>query len=125
MCFMNDGLYIIYKNIEFRKTYFGSKAYLLKVISWVKYENNNQRLAPMVLEKAYFSKNEWYYTHYGPYILEPDKYYRMLAEENILVFFVNADAAISAVFETANENMQSAGWDHALLIPEYFYREHI
>lgn len=80
----------------------------------------------MVLEEAYFSKkNEWNRTKYGPYILEPDKYYSMLAEENLLHFFVNADAAIPEIFETANENMRSAGWDNALLIPEYFYRDSV
>lgn len=127
MCFMSSGLHIIYKKDgEPGNLHFDSKVTLLKVILWAECENNNGKLAPMVLEKAYFSKkNQWHYTNFGPYILEPDTYYTMLEKEGFLLFFINDDASIPDFFEIANECMRSAGWDNALLIPEDFYRDKV
>lgn len=123
MVFMRQGLYIIYKNnIKYNNLHFDSKASLLKVITWIEYEENDSRYAPMVLEEAYFSnKNEWNHTNYGPYIIEPDIYHSVLAEENLLLFSVNTDEGKQEIFEIANEIMRSAGWGNALLIPKHFY----
>lgn len=120
---VGGGLYILFnKSDEFYNLHFDSKVSLLKVVSWIWLDKNKENIAPIVIEKAYYSKeNEWNYTNFGPFTLESVKQSDPKMKDNFLFFYIKDKVSVKEFVATANKCIQSAGWDNTLLIPESFY----